>query len=134
MRRTADARMAYEHLALLYRTEREYIDCLMRFVSEGLDRRQPVLIAVPADRLAWLREPLGDATDGVTLADIAEFGRNPGRLLAAQLAFVERHPDQRVCIIAEPVWVGRTAHEYLAYMQHEALANIAFADTDMTSL
>ena len=126
--------MAYEHLALLYRTEREYVDCLMRFVSEGLDRRQPVLIAVPGDRLAWLRARLGDATGDVTLADITEFGRNPGRILAAQLAFVERHPDQHVCIIAEPVWVGRTAHECIACMQHEALANIAFADADMTSL
>ncbi|HZC93128.1 MAG TPA: sensor histidine kinase, partial [Mycobacterium sp.] len=106
----------------------------MRFVSEGLDRRQPVLIAVPGDRLAWLRARLGDATGDVTLADITEFGRNPGRILAAQLAFVERHPDQHVCIIAEPVWVGRTAHECIACMQHEALANIAFADADMTSL
>ena len=125
---------AYDHSALLYRTEREYVDWLVRFICDGLDRLQPVLIAVPGDRLASLRGALGDAAADVTMADITGFGRNPGRILAAQLAFVERHPDQHVRVIAEPAWVGRTAPEYLACMQHEALANIAFAGTDMTSL
>jgi anti-sigma regulatory factor (Ser/Thr protein kinase) len=125
---------AYDHSALLYRTEREYVDWLVRFISEGLERLQPVLIAVPGDRLALLRGALGDAAADVTMADITGFGRNPGRILAAQLAFAERHPDQHVRVIAEPVWLGRTAPEHLACMQHEALANIAFAGTDMTSL
>jgi len=124
----------YDHSALLYETEREYVDWLTRFVAEGLDRLHPVLIAVPGEKLACLRDELGDAAADVAMSDITEFGRNPGRILATQLAFVERHPEQHVRIIAEPVWAGRTAHEHLACMQHEALANIAFANTDMTSL
>ena len=68
------------------------------------------------------------------MADITDFGRNPGRILAGQLAFVERHTGQRVRIVAESAWVGRSASEYLACMQHEALANIAFAGTDITGL
>jgi hypothetical protein len=115
---------AYDHSALLYRTEREYVDWLVRFISEGLERLQPVLIAVPGDRLALLRGALGDAAADVTMADITGFGRNPGRILAAQLAFAERHPDQHVRVIAEPVWVGRTAPEHLACMQHEALPTL----------
>jgi anti-sigma regulatory factor (Ser/Thr protein kinase) len=77
---------------------------------------------------------LGDAGAEVTMADITDFGRNPGRILAGQLAFVERHTGQRVRIVAEPAWAGRSAFEYLACMQHEALANIAFAGTDITGL
>jgi anti-sigma regulatory factor (Ser/Thr protein kinase) len=68
------------------------------------------------------------------MADITGIGRNPGRILAAQLAFVERHPRQHVRIIAEPVWEGRTPFEYSACMQHEALANIAFDGLDVTGL
>jgi anti-sigma regulatory factor (Ser/Thr protein kinase) len=70
----------------------------------------------------------------VTMADIMGFGRNPGRILAAELAFAERHPGRHVRIIAEPLWVGRAAFEYSACMQHEALANIAFAGVDGTGL
>jgi hypothetical protein len=132
---TAHARLpAFDHSALLYHSEREYVDWLVRFISDGLDRAQPVLVAVPGDRLASLRHALGDAAADVTMADIMSIGRNPGRILAAQLAFVERHPGQHVRIIAEPLWEGRTPFEYSACMQHEALANIAFDGLDVTSL
>ncbi len=124
----------YDHAALLYHSEREYVDRLVQFISDGLELLEPTLVAVPGDRLASLRGALGDAAAEVTLADITDFGRNPGRILAGQLAFVERHTGQRVRIVAEPAWVGRSAFEYLACMQHEALANIAFAGTDITGL
>ena len=107
---------------------------MVRFIADGLDRAEPVLAAVPGDRLAWLRAALGDAAADVTMTDITEVGRNPGRILAAQLGFVDRYPDQHVRIITEPVWAGRNAFEYPACMQHEALANIAFAGLDVTGL
>jgi anti-sigma regulatory factor (Ser/Thr protein kinase) len=130
---TAHAQLpAFDHSALLYHSEREYVDWLVRFISDGLDRAQPVLVAVPGDRLALLRRALGDAAADVTMADMMEFGRNPGRILAAQLAFVERHPGQHLRIVGEPIWAGRTASEYPACVHHEALINIAFADRDAT--
>jgi anti-sigma regulatory factor (Ser/Thr protein kinase) len=132
---TAHAQLpVFDHSALLYHSEREYVDWLVRFISDGLERTQPVLVAVPGDRLASLRRALGDAAAEVTMADITRVGRNPGRILAAQLAFVERHLSEHVRIIAEPVWEGRTPFEYSACMQHEALANIAFDGLDVTSL
>ena len=109
---------AYDHCALLYHSQRECVDRVVRFITEGLDQAQPVLVWLPGERLACLRSGLGDAAAHVTMADITGIGRNPGRLLTAQLAFVERHPDRRVRIIAEPVWPGRTAFEYPACMQH----------------
>jgi anti-sigma regulatory factor (Ser/Thr protein kinase) len=135
MTSSAHARLpAYDHSALLYHSEREYVDWLVPFISDGLDRMQPVLVAVPGDRLSLLRGALGDAAADVTMADIMAIGRNPGRILAAQLAFVERHPGQHVRIVAEPVWAGRTPFECSACMQHEALANIAFEGLDVTGL
>ena len=123
-----------DHCAFLYHSEREYVDALLRFISEGLDRAEPVLVAVPGDRLASLRAALGNTAADVTMSDITGFGRNPGRIIAAHLAFVERHPGRHVRIIAEPVWAGRTAFEYSACMQHEALANIALDGLDVTGL
>jgi len=132
---TAHARIpTFDHCALLYRSEDEYIDWLVPFINDGLHRAEPVLVAVPGDRLALLRCALGNAAANVTMADITGFGRNPGRIIAAHLAFVERHPDDRVRIIAEPVWAGRTAFETSACMQHEALANIALDGLNVTDL
>lgn len=132
---TAEAHpSAFDHTALLYHSEHEYVDWLARFIFEGLALAQAVLVAVPGDRLASLRTALGDAAADVTMADITEIGRNPGRILAAQLAFVDRHPGRHVRIIAEPLWAGRSAFEHSACMQHEALANIAFAGSEVTGL
>jgi anti-sigma regulatory factor (Ser/Thr protein kinase) len=132
---TAHAQVSgFDHCALLYHSEREYLHRLLPFISEGLDRAQPVLVAVPGDKLASLRCALGDAARDVTLADIMAIGRNPGRILAAQLAFIERHPGRHVRIVAEPVWAGRTAFEYSACVQHEALANIALAGSEVSGL
>jgi anti-sigma regulatory factor (Ser/Thr protein kinase) len=124
----------YDHSALLYHSERKYIDRLATFVADGLTQSQPVLVAIPGDPLESLRAALGDAAADVTMTDITVFGRNPGRILANQLAFVERHPGQPVRIIAEPLWAGRSAFEHSACMQHEALANIAFAGSAVTGL
>lgn len=132
---TADAyHPTYDHSALLYCSEREYVDSLVRFIAEGLDNTQPVLVAVPGDKLASLRGALGCVAADVTMTDITELGRNPARILAAEIAFAEQHRHQHVRIIAEPVWAGRTAVEYPACVQHEALANIAFAGLDVTGL
>jgi anti-sigma regulatory factor (Ser/Thr protein kinase) len=62
----------------------------------------------------------------VTLADITEVGRNPARLLGVVGGFAERHRHRPVRLIGEPVWPGRTAVEYPACVQHEALVNLAF--------
>ena len=124
----------FDHSALLYHSEREYVDSLMHFITEGLEQQQPVLVAVPGDRLITVLAALGDAADDVTMADMIDFGRNPGRILAGQYSFIERHPDQHVRIVAESAWAGRTDFEYLACMQHEALANIAFAGSEITGL
>jgi hypothetical protein len=76
LRTPVDSR-GYDHAALLYRSEREYVDRLMQFISDGLELLEPILVAVPGDRLASLRGALGDAAAEVTMADITDFGRNP---------------------------------------------------------
>lgn len=124
----------FDHSALLYESEREYIDALVQFIEDGLSRHEPVMLAVPGEKLTSLRSALGGAGDEVTMADITDFGRNPGRIIAGQHAFIDAHPDQPVRVIAEPAWVGRTESEYLACLQHEALSNIAFAGLAVTGL
>ncbi|MFD5829470.1 anti-sigma factor RsbA family regulatory protein [Lentzea sp. NPDC060358] len=123
----------FVHSAVFYGTDREYLATLVPFVTDGLASGQPVAVAVPGPRLGLLRAALGPAADGVTLIDMTEAGRNPGRIIAAVLRrFADAHPGGHVRIVGEPIWPGRTALEYPACVQHEALINAAFAGRDVT--
>lgn len=125
----------FAHPALFYRSEDDYQAKIVPFVTEGLDLGQPVAVSVPGSRLRLVREGLGDAARDVTLLDMTDEGRNPGRIIARVLRrFADAHPDRHVRIVGEPVWAGRSDTEYPACVQHEALINAAFAGRDVTIL
>ncbi|CAL9453446.1 hypothetical protein SUDANB95_02474 [Actinosynnema sp. ALI-1.44] len=125
----------FVHPALFYRTDQEYLAALVPFAAEGLDAGHPVAMAVPGDRLDLVRSGLGALASHVTLLDMAVEGRNPGRIIARVLRrFADRHRDRHVRIVGEPVWAGRSATEYPACAQHEALINLAFDGRDVTIL
>jgi anti-sigma regulatory factor (Ser/Thr protein kinase) len=124
-----------DHPALLYRGDDEYLAGTTAFIRTARTAGDPVLVAVPGGNLKLLREALADDTDGITFADMAEAGRNPGRIIPAVLMqFAVDHPDRRVSIVGEPMWPGRTELEYPACVAHEALINAAFRDRDAAIL
>ncbi|MFJ7338253.1 anti-sigma factor RsbA family regulatory protein [Streptomyces sp. NPDC101110] len=119
---------SFAHPALFYRDEEEYLGGTLPFVHDGLEAGEPVAVAVPGKNLALIRDALGDAAASVRLLDMREAGRNPGRIIpGVLLAFADAQPaGRRVRIVGEPVWAGRSATEYPACAQHEALINAAF--------
>ncbi|GAB7146490.1 sensor histidine kinase [Mycobacterium riyadhense] len=128
----------FVHSALFYHSQREYLDFVVRFVANGFAVDEPVLVAVPGDLLALLRPELNAARAGSTaelrMVDIAEVARNPSRFLAIESAFTAKHFKQRVRIVSQLVWPGRTADECLACAQHEALSNGALASLNVMGL
>lgn len=126
----------FAHPALFYRGEEQYTAGTVPFVRAGLAAGEPVAVAVPGPQLELIRAGLGPAGDGVRFLDMAEVGRNPGRIIPGVLrAFADAHTGGgRVRIIGEPIWPGRTAVEYPACVQHEALINSAFQDREVTIL
>ncbi|MFD5714775.1 anti-sigma factor RsbA family regulatory protein [Streptomyces pharetrae] len=127
---------AFVHPALFYGDEREYLAGTVPFVLDGLAAGEPVAVAVPGERLRLIREELGAAAADVRLLDMREAGRNPGRIIPGVLrAFADAQPHgRRVRIIGEPIWAGRSATEYPACVQHEALINAAFTGRAVTIL
>jgi MEDS: MEthanogen/methylotroph, DcmR Sensory domain/Histidine kinase-like ATPase domain len=126
---------SFVHPAFLYRTEQDYLDCLLPFISDAVVADQPVLVAVPGPNLAVLAQGLGQLAAKVVMADMTEVGRNPSRILGEVLSrFVEKHPAEPVRIIGEPIWPSRSDVEYPACVQHEALINRAFTGRDVTVL
>ena len=126
----------FDHPALLYRDGAEFLAATVPFVEDALIAGEPVMVAVPAANLQRLRAALDPLDAGaVEWHDMQSAGVNPGRIIPGVLiAFAERHAGKRVRIIGEPIWAGRTALEYPACAQHEALINAAFAGRDATIL
>jgi anti-sigma regulatory factor (Ser/Thr protein kinase) len=126
------------HSALFYHSQREYGDFVVRFVVDGLTTDEPVLVAVPGDELMLLRDVLRRACEGLPaelrMTDITKVARNPSRLLAMQGSFAAEYPGRRVRVVSQLVWPGRTADEFLACEQHEALVNGALLNQKMTEL
>ena len=128
---TASVAGIFEHDALFYSDAASYRSGCLDFVREGLEQDEPVLVAVPQPGLGLIRSAFSAAeATRVRTADMAQAGRNPGRIIGTVLtAFVREHAGQRVRIIGEPIWAARSADEYPACAEHEALINVALADS-----
>jgi anti-sigma regulatory factor (Ser/Thr protein kinase) len=122
------------HAAFLYRDQPEYLAQILGFARAGLARGEPVLIAVPGNKLRLLESRLATEPGEVLFRDMADLGRNPARIIPAVRAFADKHAGQRFRFVGEPIWPGRSAVEICEAVRHEALINLAFAQTAVTIL
>jgi anti-sigma regulatory factor (Ser/Thr protein kinase) len=102
------------------------------FVREGVDNGEPVLVMVTADKIELLKAALGAAADRVTFADMAEEGRNPGRIISAWNEYAAGYLAEGRPLrgVGEPIWAGRGPDEMVECQLHESLLNLAFCDAD----
>lgn len=121
----------HRHEALLYRDTDEFVRRGTRFLREGLERDEAVLVASCPSRYALLREALGDLGAQVGFIDMASAGRNPGRLISQWHDVVTAHPGRPVRGIGEPVSAERTPDEVAECETSEALWNLVFAPLDV---
>jgi anti-sigma regulatory factor (Ser/Thr protein kinase) len=122
------------HQALFYRGSREYLEGICDFVNPALERGEPVVIAVPEPRLRLLASELGERAASVELLDMFELGRNPGRIIPAVLAMIERYAGRPLRYVGEPIWAGRSPEEIREAARHEALINLAWPVADISVL
>lgn len=118
-----------EHLALFYRDEEDYVGGVLPFLADGVARDAAVLVAVPPQRRALLERHMDGLRDHLSFVNMADLGRNPGRIIPGVRQFAEAHAPRPLAFVGEPVWPGRTIAETRAVTSHEALLNLAFAGT-----
>jgi anti-sigma regulatory factor (Ser/Thr protein kinase) len=120
----------FRHVSWFYRTQTDYLAAIEEFVRAGQACDEPVLVAVPAVQLP--RDWILPAGAHVTLTDMAAMGRNPARIIPTLHAFCARYRGHRVRYLGESAWPGRSDAEQQETARHEALLNLAFADTDIS--
>jgi hypothetical protein len=123
----AGAHSGYQHEAFLYRGEEQFLAGTAPFVRGGVERGQPVLVAVSEPKLSALRDSLGDVAAAVEFIDMDELGANPARIIPRWQAFVAEHAATGVPLrgIGAPIWAGRRPEELVECQLHEALLNVA---------
>jgi anti-sigma regulatory factor (Ser/Thr protein kinase) len=120
----------FAHDALFYAGLDGFLEGVLPFVRDGLEAGEATMVAVAGERLTALREALGGDRDddGLMLADMAEIGRNPARIIGRWRDFVaERGGAGPLRGVGEPIWAGRTPDELAECQHHESLINVAFA-------
>lgn len=120
---------AFCHEALMYAGEAEFVEGTLPFLREAIAAGEPTMVVVSAAKIQRLREALGEASDEVRFADMAEVGDNPARIIPAWQRFVDEHAGRPVRGIGEPVWPQRSRAELVECHRHESLLNVAFART-----
>jgi len=116
----------YQHEAFLHRGDDTFLAGTLPFVRDGVERGQPVLVAVVEPRLKLLRQALGGVTV-VEFVDVAKLGGNPARLIPRLRRFVDEHSGEHRPVrgVVEPIWAGRRPEEVVECQLHEALLNVA---------
>jgi anti-sigma regulatory factor (Ser/Thr protein kinase) len=118
----------FQHEALLYAGDDEFVAHAAGFVREGLAAGEPALVMVGPRKIALLREALGADADAVQFGDMERAGRNPARIIPAWREFADGGGDRPMRGIGEPIWAGRSCDELVECQTHESLLNLAFAD------
>jgi anti-sigma regulatory factor (Ser/Thr protein kinase) len=121
---------AFEHEALFYRGEDDFLAGLLPFVREGLARDEAVVVAEPRSRLELLRDALGEDASAVRFLDMAEIGGNPARIIGVWATVLDEHTlaGRRLRGVGEPAYPGRRPEEFVECELHELLLNAAFDD------
>jgi anti-sigma regulatory factor (Ser/Thr protein kinase) len=121
--------LAFRHELLEYAGGADgFIARTAPLIERAVAREEPVLVAIPSERIELLREALGDDGERVGFTDMHELGRNPGRIISAWHDFLTIHGSAgpHALGIGEPIWPGRSAAELSECHNHEALLNLAF--------
>ena len=116
----------FRHEAFFYAGSGDFLRGTAAFVEDGLRAGEPVMVALPTERLELLRAALGDDARRVLFADMLDIGRNPGRIIPAWRRFVNDNAGRPFRGIGEPIWSGRNRAELVECQLHEVLLNVAF--------
>jgi transcriptional regulator with XRE-family HTH domain len=124
-----------EHRVLAYGSDEEFLATTVPFFAQGIQRSEPALAVTSAAHIELLRTSLGADAGHVVFVDSAGWLTSPNAALDRFRAWVKQEIDAGaswVRILGEPIWVGRSDAEIVAWTRFESLFNLAFASTPIS--
>ena len=121
----------FRHEALLYDGDASFLKATVPFIESGREGDEAVLVVVSSAKIDLLKSALGPNADGVSFADMDNVGMNHARIIPAWRNFADENQRRGRPMrgIGEPIWPTRAAAELAECHHHEALINVAFANT-----
>jgi anti-sigma regulatory factor (Ser/Thr protein kinase) len=123
----------FVHQALIYGSDREFMDVAFPFVTEGISADEPILVAVQDRHVENLRAALGGTPTGVTLYAVEQWYETSALTREKFARWADEHADRgRARLIGEPPWAIGHEAQVRDWARHESVINIAFADRRVT--
>jgi anti-sigma regulatory factor (Ser/Thr protein kinase) len=122
---------AFRHEALLYAGEDDFIARTVAFIAGGIAHDEAALVIVSAPKIDRIRAALNGEAGRVEFMDMTKVGHNPARIIPAWYDFVARHGGggRKLRGVGEPISAERDPAALAECHRHEALLNLAFADS-----
>lgn len=120
-------RLGFQHEALIYAGEDEYLAGTIPFIKAALEAGEPAMVAVGLAQTALLEGELGGDAKDVRFVEMQTVGRNPASIIPLWREFVDASGGRSVRGIGEPVWMARSPAALDECQRHESLLNVAFA-------
>ena len=127
-------RNGFVHQALIYGSDREFMDVALPFVEEGLRANEPTLVAVQGRHVENLGAALGGEYEALTLLPVEDWYETSARTRDkfARWAMDRIDDGTRVRLIAEPPWALGHEARVRDWARHESVVNVAFASLPAT--
>jgi anti-sigma regulatory factor (Ser/Thr protein kinase) len=124
----------FQHQALIYEGADEYLHGTVPFLHAALEAGRPALVAARKEQAELIKGELGREADTLRFVPIERVARNPAGVIPLWRDFIDQNPGRSVVGVSELVWADRTPAEMEECHRHEALLNLAFAESRPWSL
>src|SRR5438105_6134885 len=118
------------HEALVYSSDEAFLARLIPFLREGVEDGQPPIVVVAPEKVALLREALGDDADRISFAEPSTLYRSPAYAIAEYRRRLDEEMSGRegeLLRVVGEVPFGSTAEEHARWTRYESVFNRGLA-------
>ncbi len=126
-----------EHRVLLYETDQEFVDAVVPFLREGLERSEALIVVTTSTRIALLRQELNADAEGVEFLDRDDWYTDPAPALRDLEEFVSARLSAGspwVRYVGDPNWAADSEIAPELWTRYESLVNLVFANAPASLL